>query len=221
MEWLNRLFQIIFKAISTNTGELLNEKDDEEKSKSNTKEKVRHEKFKEIAKYIDDLIVHGKDNPFTKTAYKDFRESEGKNKSKDIDALLIRNGGSLSMPYCCFGLMDILRAVEIKFQIKFDLPKSGSTQGFFNRTKPEYKTSEPTPYTIGIYQKGDEYKGHAVFCLAKIDNEKFSTFEFNTSPDVGPNIERDGQGCYFKIRSVDGYGDMRMRGFVDIFKAIK
>jgi len=122
---------------------------------------------------------------------------------------------------CMFGCQDILRAVEIKFNIKFDLPKTGSTQKFFNNTKPEYKTSTPDRLMIGIYQHGDEYKGHAIWCLGKQDKKQVATFEFNTSPDAGKEVIRDGQGCYFKTRNIEGYGDMRMRGFVDILKAIK
>jgi len=224
MTWIEKLIKDILAAIfrQPSPGDNTHEKDSKEKvDKDKTSQEVRHKQFKEIAAYIEELITKGTNNPFTKTPYKDLRESQGKNRSKDLDALILRNGGKLADPYCLYGLQDILRAVEIKFNIKFDLPKAGSTQSFFNRTKPEYKTSEPLSYSIGIYQKGDEYKGHAVLCLSKIDSEDFSTFEFNTSPEQGKNIERDGQGCYFKTRSLEGYDDMRLRGFVDIFKAIK
>lgn len=200
----------------------------EDKEKSTEENKASQEVAlsleKQIAAYIDQIIKTGEGNPFTKTPYMKFRESEGKNRSKDIDALIIRNNGQMADAYCMFGQQDILRAVEIKFNIKFDLPRTGSTQKFFNNTKNEYKHADPKPYSLGIYQYGDEYKGHAVLCLTEyIDPEKeyFTTFEFNTSADAGPNIERDGQGCYFKKRPVDGHGSMHLRGFVDIFKAIK
>lgn len=222
MNWFEKLIKDILAAIFKQPTGDIHEKDSKEKvDKDKTSQEVRHPQFKEIAAYIEELITKGTNNPFTKTPYKDFRESQGKNRSKELDALIIRNGGKLADPYCLYGLQDILRAVEIKFKIKFDLPKTGSTQSFFNRVNSIYKTSEPLPYAIGIYQKGDEYKGHAVLCLSKIDAEDFSTFEFNTSPEQGKIVERDGQGCYFKTRSVEGYDDMRLRGFVDIFKAIK
>ncbi len=224
MEWIKNFFKNILAAINGSliTKEKTNEeisKDKDEKDK--TSQKVRHKLESEIAAYIDDLIMKGAQNPFTKTPYKDFRESEGKNRSKDIDALIIRNGGNMADAYCMFGCQDILRSVEIKFNIKFDLPKTGSTQKFFNNTKPEYKTSTPDRLMIGIYQHGDEYKGHAIWCLGKQDKKQVATFEFNTSPDAGKEVIRDGQGCYFKTRNIEGYGDMRMRGFVDILKAIK
>jgi hypothetical protein len=200
-----------------------NEKiDEKENNKETLPEKVIEQSLdKKIFKFIDDLIYLGTNNPFTKKPYMDFRESSGKNSSPDLDPLIKRNGGSFADPYCLFGQQDILRAIERSFGIEFDLPKTGSTQKFWGLVKPEYKTQTPKPYTIGIYKKADEYKGHAVLCLGQIDSKTFSTFEFNTSPDAGQEIVRDGQGCYFKTRPLAGYGDMKLLGFVDIIKAIK
>lgn len=177
---------------------------------------------KEISDYIDQLIYKGTDNPFTKLPYMNFRETFGNNRSEELDKLIIRNGGKLADPYCLYGQQDILRAVELKFKIKFDLPKTGSTQKFFNNTKPEYITNLPLKYSIGIFrQKKDPTRGHAVHVRTQIDTKQFSTFEFNTSPQVNQEIVRDGEGCYFKVRQLVGYNEMELRGFVDIFKAIK
>lgn len=177
---------------------------------------------KEICDYIDEIIYKGTNNPLTKTAYMNFRETSGKNSSPDLDPMILRNGGKLGYPYCMYGQQDILRAVEMKFKVKFDLPKTGSTQKFFNETKQEYKINFPKPYSIGIYrQKQDPTKGHAVQVRTQIDEKQFSTFEFNTSPQSESEIVRDGEGCYFKVRQITGYSKMELRGFVDIFKAIK
>lgn len=177
---------------------------------------------KEISEYIDQLVYKGEDNPFTKTPYMNFKETSGNNRSEELDQLILRNGGKLGYPYCLYGQQDILRAVEIKFKVKFDLPVTGSTQKFFNETKTEYISIEPLKYSIGIFrQKKDPTKGHAVQVRTKIDNKQFSTFEFNTSPQIDNEIVRDGEGCYFKVRQLAGYNEMELRGFVDIFKAIK
>jgi len=177
---------------------------------------------KEICNYIDEIIYKGTNNPFTKSPYMNFRETSGKNSSPDLDPMILRNGGKLGYPYCMYGQQDILRAVELKFKVRFDLPNTGSTQKFFNETKQEYKIEYPKPYTIGIYrQKADQTKGHAVQVRNKIDDKQFSTFEFNTSPQMDNEIVRDGEGCYFKVRQLAGYEKMELRGFVDIFKAIK
>jgi hypothetical protein len=192
-----------------------------EKSQSSTTPKVEKSLEQQAVEFIEEIIHAGKTNPLTKTAYMNFRESEGYNRSKDIDPMILRNGGTLGIPYCMFGQQDILRAVEKKFNVKFDLPKTGSTQKFWADTKAIYKTQTPVPYSIGIYQKGDLWKGHAVQCRGSVNSKEFATFEFNTSPDAGPDIVRDGQGCYFKVRPLSGYGDMKLKGFVDIFKAMR
>lgn len=197
-----------------------NEKAIEEKnSQENLPKEISLES--QITKFIDDLIYLGNNNPFGKKPYMDFRESAGKNRSPELDAMIKRHGYDLGVAYCLIGLQDILKCCERGFGIDFDLPTTGSTQSFWRDTKAEYKSDKPSPYSIGIYQKGSEWKGHAVLCLGPINNQEFSTFEFNTSPDAGAEIVRDGQGCYFKTRPLAGYGDMKLKGFVNIFKAIK
>lgn len=184
-------------------------------------DQAKNNRIKEICDFIDNLVYEGSKNPFTKVAYMNFRESAGKNRSTELDAMIKRNGGNLGDAYCMFGQQDILRAIEKQFNVKFDLPKGGSTQSFWRDTKAEYKTQNAGPYYIGIYKRGTTWTGHAVQSRGTINSKEFSTFEFNTSPSAGQEIVRDGEGCYFKIRPFAGYGDMKLLGFVDIFKAMK
>ncbi|HEY9705661.1 MAG TPA: hypothetical protein V6C58_24695 [Allocoleopsis sp.] len=177
--------------------------------------------IKEICDFIEEIIHTGKNNPFTKTAYMNFKESNGNNRSKDIDEMNKRNGVSLGAPYCMTGIQDIMRAVEKKFNVKFDLPATPSTQEFWTKSKTDYKLTSPKTFTVAIFRKGETWQGHAALCLGAINSQEFSTFEFNTSPQATSEIIRDGEGCYFKVRPVAGYGDMKLRGFVDIFKSMK
>lgn len=176
---------------------------------------------KQISAYIDNVIYKGDQNPFTKTPYMNFRETEGNNRSFDLDQLIQRNGGQLGDSYCVFGIQDILRGAEKAFGISFDLPKGGSVVGFYKSVKPEYKISTPKPYSIGCYELDGSGLGHMVLSYGPINPKEHSTFEFNTSPNATQEIVRNGAGCYFKVRNTEGFGKMKLLGFVDIFEAIK
>lgn len=176
---------------------------------------------RELVNYIEGLIYKGIDNPFTTTPYMNFRETQGKNRSPDLDAMITRNGGKLGDPYCVFGLQDILRACEKRFKCEIDLPKTGGVLNLWQNTKPEFKTQTPRPFTIGCYRKGESLHGHAILCFGEINNKELSSFEFNTSPNADPEIIRDGEGCYFKVRQTQGFGAFKLLGFIDIFDAIR
>lgn len=175
----------------------------------------------QIQSYIENLLTKGTKNPFTKTPYMAIREEFGKNRGKELDALILRNGGSLGDPYCVFGLQDILRATEINFNIEFDLPRGGSVVSFYNQVKAEYKGLLPRPYSIACYRYDQSWQGHAGLSLSKVGIQEHSTFEFNTSPNATEEIVRDGEGAYFKVRNIQGFGKMKLMGFVYIMEAIK
>lgn len=219
-ELLFKIFKAIYEVFKN---EQANKKtiDKEDDKKTNQDEVVLVPLEKQISDFVNQIIQKGVGNPLTNTPYMNFRETEGKNRSKDIDALILRNGGELGDLYCMYGVQDILRAIELKFKIKFDLPKTGSTQDFFTQTKEAYKVSSPIPFSICIFKLLKGTGGHAALCLNKPDQNTFTTFEFNTSPQIGEQVERNGEGCYFKSRPLHGYSNMVIRGYVDIFKAIK
>jgi hypothetical protein len=150
-----------------------------------------------------------------------FRESLGQNRSPDLDPMIIRNGGRPGDSYCVFGIQDMLRGAEIKFKITFDLPKTGGVQAFWKATKQEYKMLTPKPYCIGCYELLDSPFGHMVFSYGPVNPREHSTFEFNTSPNATPEIVRNGEGCYFKVRNIEGFGKMKLLGYVDIFESIR
>jgi hypothetical protein len=176
---------------------------------------------RDLNAYIEGLIYKGADNPFTSTAYMNFRETHGKNRSPDIDAMITRNRGQLGDPYCVFGIQDILRCVEKRFNCVVDLPKTGGVLKLWQNTKDEYKTKTPKAFTIACYQQGATLFGHAMFSFGPVNDKEFSSFEFNTSPNADNEIIRDGEGCYFKLRRTEGFGNFKPLGFIDILEAIK
>lgn len=147
------------------------------------------------------------------------KKEELKNRGSWVDEINNFTGADLGSPYCISGILLQIRKCEIENKVKFDIPKTASTQSFFRKVKKEYIISEPDDFCIGIMQqKDDPDRGHAVYCLAKKDNKgNFPTAEFNTGPDGS----RDGDGYYEKIRNISGDKSKIFLGYISLSKALK
>lgn len=147
------------------------------------------------------------------------KREKDKNRGEWVDEINNFTGASLGSPYCLSGILFNLNKTEKDINVKFDLPKTASTQSFIKRVKPEYLVKDPEPFCIGIMrQKDDPDHGHAVYIDSyKDDKGNFHTYEFNTGPDGG----RDGDGFYSKVRNVAGDKSKIFVGYVSLTKALK
>lgn len=176
----------------------------------------------EILKYVIDVIDGKIINPLHPgLVYSQLKESHGKNRSPEIDKLILKQGGALGESWCMYFCQSILDVIELRFDCKIDLPEGGSTQKFYNTTKEQYKHYLAKPLTIVIWKKyADPSLGHAALCLSYFDEHKeFRTFEGNTQNDT-KELKRNGDGAYYRTRELE-YPNMHLRGFVDIYEAIK
>lgn len=159
------------------------------------------------------------------TPYKKIRETSGKNRSPELDQLILKQGGSLGEPYCVYGqqqaIDDICSILKIDRK-SVDIPEGGSSQRVFKNSPDRFKKSKPAPMRIVVWQYlSDPAHGHFGVCLSYADgNGLFQTFEFNTNPDPG-SVIRDGQGAHFLNRNIAGTRSMRVLGYIDLFEAIK
>lgn len=158
------------------------------------------------------------------TPYKKIRETKGKNRSPELDQLILKQGGSLGEPYCVYGQQQAID--DICSILKIDrksvaIPEGGSSQRVFKKSPDRFKKSEPAPMRIVVWQyASDPTHGHCGMCLSEADGSGlFQTFEFNTNPDPGAVI-RDGQGAHFVNRNVAGTRSMKIVGYIDLFEAI-
>lgn len=158
------------------------------------------------------------------TPYKKIRETKGKNRSPELDKLILNQGGALGEPYCVYGqqqaIDDICSLLKID-RASVDIPEGGSSQRVFKKSPDRFKKSKPAPMRLVVWQyASDPTHGHFGMCLSYADgNGLFQTFEFNTNPDPGAVI-RDGQGAHFVNRNVAGTRTMRILGYIDLFDAI-
>lgn len=139
-------------------------------------------------------------------------ERDGNNRSFMIDRYNKNVGAPLGSPYCLAGIWWILDQAGNSLGVKFDLPKTAGTQFFWGHVKPEYKLTRPEKGAIAIFQQmGEPTRGHAALVTA-IDwrTDNFDTIEFNTN-EAG---SRDGQGVYWKKRSLISNTPLKLLGFV-------
>lgn len=160
-------------------------------------------------------------------AYAHVRETEGKNRSKEIDQFNKLADVDLGSPYCVsgvvFGLYPyiVMMAKRDGIKLSYAGPTTASSQSFYKRSAKAY-IAKPLFGAAGVYQQLENpTRGHFVTSISDaLMNDKFATFEFNTSVNIEKDghIERDGDGAAFKSRSIKGYTGMRFLGFVDVYQ---
>lgn len=174
---------------------------------------------------LDIAIFNGDTHvtPYNDHKYVTLRETSGSNRSKGIDALIKRQGGSLGDAYCQFGQQDKMDAMAQHLGIPRKLwayPEGGGTQRVFEKTDAKYKRETPLPGCYWTVQYNHGGKGHIEDVVEVINSTKVKTAAFNTTIDADDNIVRDGQGAGFATRPVfkerkQGDDVVTTRGFVD------
>lgn len=176
----------------------------------------------EMSVVLNDLIEGRLPNSHGK-AYKEFRESAGKNRSPEIDSLIKKQGGTLGQSYCQYGCQDMLDELCAYYKVdrtKVNIPEGGGTQDVFSKCHSKYRVDKPDVLRLVTWRHADSWQGHVGMCLSSPNPKKiFKTFEFNTSAG-GVGVVRDGDGAAYKDRSLDGFGTMKIRGFIDVYEAI-
>lgn len=156
-------------------------------------------------------------------AYEVIRESHGKNRSPAIDSLIKAQGGSLGEPYCQYGMQEVLDELCRYYGVvrkAVRLPEGGSTQSVFEGTPKEFKRTEPAPMRWITWRNGTSWTGHVGMIISAMVKKTFRTFEFNTSVRIDGGVERDGQGASYLERTPNAMGNMKVRGYVDVYDAI-
>lgn len=174
--------------------------------------------------FVADLLVCFAEGTYPTRVgpYKKIKESKGKNRSAEIDAINIKQGGYLGAPYCQAGVQEGLD--DLCAYLKIDrklvkLPEGVGTQKVWADTPAKYKINRPLPATWANWNSGGG-KGHTGWVISILNEKQFKTMEFNTSA-AGQGIERDGEGFYNGLtRNIGGYGTTRVNGYIDVYAAL-
>jgi lysozyme family protein len=183
------------------------------------KNKLTREQFNEVVLRIIRGDVKTSHNP-----YNNWRETNGKNRSEKIDALIKRQGGSLGDAYCQWGQNELVDAICEYLKIdrkKFPYKEGGSTQTVWSETPSKYKKDKANYACNVTWQYNKTWKGHVGYVYDYTHND-ILTFEFNTTPNE-KDVNRDGEGSGFCIRpnvksKTIGSNYVETKGFIDIYE---
>ncbi len=103
----------------------------------------------------------------------------------------------------------------LKDTIKLAIYPSEHCLTVWNKTDPRCRIKSPTPGCVIIWRRGQTTNGHTGIFVEMLPNGKMKTIEGNTGD--GKGVVRDGDGVYFRERSLTGEGDMKVVGFIDPF----
>jgi hypothetical protein len=134
------------------------------------------------------------------------------NRSDFIDAANRFTLAPLGSPYCLSAILYCAHELAERMAYDVRIPRICSAVKFY--TQSELKSPLPEIGSIMIWQRlDDEKKGHAALVTGLLSNGMIETIEFNTSNSAA-GINRDGDGCFAKIRSPHGTQNMRVMGWV-------
>lgn len=147
------------------------------------------------------------------------KETHGKNRSPLIDSICKFFGLPPGQPYCIGGLLYRTHQYLESKGLKNPLPKTMSTQSFYNSAPGKYKKIKgikASKADICIQRKRSDHNlGHA-YALTEDEGVEQFTVEYNTDLNGG----RDGDGVATHIRSQLGDLSKEYRGAVDIVQWI-
>lgn len=127
-------------------------------------------------------------------------------------------------PWCmafvqyCLKQVDILYGELGQLCTEHSLKRSEHVMTVWNRSPKRCRRTSPKPGYIAIWRHYKNGKatssGHTgIVTGANIKHGVFSTIEGNTSDSA--NVEREGEGVYSKVRSLNPKGSMKLVGFLD------
>ena len=188
---------------------------------TNPKKLLTRDEYVAINKAIFEGVLNIQ--PYTTYPYHLLRETNGNNRSKGIDALIKRQGGSLGDAYCQFGQQDKFDAVAQHLGMSrklFAYPEGGGTQRVFESVDTKYKTTTPKPGCFWTVEYNNSGKGHIEDIFNILPNGEVMTLAFNTSIDGDDTLVRDGAGAGIATRKFftekkQGSDVVRLRGYVD------
>lgn len=139
----------------------------------------------------------------TAIKYTYVRESNGPNRSKEIDAWNKYCDVPLGSPYCSSFISYMFKESGVKG------PRTAWSPAMVETNRVAFKDIQKGDIG-GLYFSSKGRIAH-VFIVEKIDGKYLRTFEANTGKDaiIGSTTDRDGDGCHRRLRSVALMADSR------------
>lgn len=148
-------------------------------------------------------------------ALEGIREEGGNNRGKWVEMIQYAVGLSRGDAWCMAACQAAVRFVELWKGIQSPLCASGHCLTVFKNSK-DCQVKTPEEGDLIVYQHGDTQNGH-VEGIVEIYRGLFA-FTMGGNTSSGPGIEREGDGEFFRMRTLRGpTGDMKIYGFLRPF----
>ncbi len=152
------------------------------------------------------------------------REATGKNDGFFVElAQQTVDGRAHGESWCMAFVQTMIAYAELKTGIQSPLFATEHCQTLWAKTADVQKVKNiPLAGAIVIWKHGNTSNGHTGIVL-DCDGTTFSTVEGNTSGylvtprEQSKDVQRNGNGVFYNIRSKVGTGDMRVLGFIKPF----
>lgn len=126
------------------------------------------------------------------------------------------DGKAQGEPWCaCFAIFCI-KEVEARYDILSPVYRSEATRVIWDATPVSQRLSGPEIGSLAVWEKVGTRFGHIeIVTEPDAGNDKFLSVGGNTSD--GSGVNRDGDGVYEKVRSIERMGRLRVMGFLRVF----
>lgn len=142
-------------------------------------------------------------------------EKGGNNKGKEVEWMQDTIGDIGREAWCMSAVQSIVGYVEQLIGKKSSLAPSEHCLTVWHETPKERRVAVPSRGCVVIWRHGASSSGHTGIVL-KVEGDSMTTLEGNTGPS-NALVEREGDGCYIKKRSIHGAGDMKVVGYIKPF----
>ena len=147
--------------------------------------------------------------------YQGVHESGGNNRGPQID-IWEAAFGLKGLSWCMMFQQEMIKAVTAKTGVKSRIHRSAGCMDVWDGSPADMKFPTPQAGDLIIWRHGGTSSGHVGLVTKVLDAHSVETIEGNTSS--ASHVERNGDGVYVKTRSLAGQGDMRVVGFVRVWK---
>lgn len=141
---------------------------------------------------------------------------DGKNAGKEVEMIQYSVGLSPGDAWCMAAAQCAIRFVELTLGITSPVASGGHCLTVARQSPPNVIMNSPMQGDLIIYQHGDTDNGH-VEGIMEIYSDKFA-FTMGANTSSGPGINRDGDGVFFRMRSLKfPEGNMKIYCFIRPF----
>lgn len=145
------------------------------------------------------------------------KETDGKNRQKDIDAWNKAMKVPLGSPWCMSFVQSRIKDIESRYGVASRVFKSAHCLTVWNQSPQNLKDSIPNEGDLIIWNKPGTTNGHVGIVTKVLGNGYVETIEGNTSS--GSLVERNGDGVYIKKRHINGDGHFKVKGYLKVWDA--